>query len=370
MTRETKVGLLVGMGLILLVGIILTDLLELQSSSDILPLDGRNTNVQDQVREPALGPDPIVDQAPESNGHYHAGLTETWPPSDLSGPVSVIAVDQEAVDQESGSSDPSSSSGPIHGNPPLPSPSQTSSGTQSTGDPRPPLGGERVLLTGPDDRLRPLDTPRGSRRFHAVKGGESLWKIATIYYGDGRFFPLIKKANPGRIMSGNRIRTGVRLVIPPKPQSSPSSDRRPRPVPPRAQPPTTPAIDPPRTITVRSGDTLGELAARHLGATRYWGALLEANRNQLDDEFDLQPGMVLKLPGQRPAPSAPAQTSTMRTAIPPDARRYTVEEGDTLWRIASKRLGDGNRYYDIYEANRNRITDLDELTVGQTLVLP
>lgn len=48
----------------------------------------------------------------------------------------------------------------------------------------------------------------------------------------------------------------------------------------------------------------------------------------------------------------------------------TVEKRDTLWRIASDQLGNGNRYNDIFEANRNRIADIDELPVGQTLVLP
>ncbi len=47
---------------------------------------------------------------------------------------------------------------------------------------------------------------------------------------------------------------------------------------------------------------------------------------------------------------------------------YTVQSGDTLGRIARKFYGDASRYPLIVSANR--ITDPDELAVGQQLVIP
>jgi LysM repeat protein len=47
---------------------------------------------------------------------------------------------------------------------------------------------------------------------------------------------------------------------------------------------------------------------------------------------------------------------------------YTVKKGDTLGRIAKRFYGDASRYPLVVAANR--IADPDELTVGQTLVIP
>lgn len=46
---------------------------------------------------------------------------------------------------------------------------------------------------------------------------------------------------------------------------------------------------------------------------------------------------------------------------------YTVKKGDTLWSIAQKNLGSGNRYKDIMTANGLKN---DHLKIGQTIKLP
>jgi nucleoid-associated protein YgaU len=52
------------------------------------------------------------------------------------------------------------------------------------------------------------------------------------------------------------------------------------------------------------------------------------------------------------------------------ARTYTVKAGDTLSRIAKDALGDGNAYMRIFEANRDQLTDPDEIKPGQVLKIP
>ena len=47
---------------------------------------------------------------------------------------------------------------------------------------------------------------------------------------------------------------------------------------------------------------------------------------------------------------------------------YTVQPGDTLGKIARRFYGDASRYPLIVSANR--ISDPDELAVGQQLVIP
>ena len=49
---------------------------------------------------------------------------------------------------------------------------------------------------------------------------------------------------------------------------------------------------------------------------------------------------------------------------------YVIESGDTLWGIASKHLGDGNRYPEIFEANREVIQDPDLIFPGQKIRIP
>lgn len=49
---------------------------------------------------------------------------------------------------------------------------------------------------------------------------------------------------------------------------------------------------------------------------------------------------------------------------------YTIESGDTLWAIASKFLGNGSKYPEIFEANREVIEDPDKIFVGQKIRIP
>ncbi len=49
---------------------------------------------------------------------------------------------------------------------------------------------------------------------------------------------------------------------------------------------------------------------------------------------------------------------------------HTVVKGDTLWAIAKKTLGDGNRYMEIFEANKPMLSDPDRIYPGQVLRIP
>lgn len=55
----------------------------------------------------------------------------------------------------------------------------------------------------------------------------------------------------------------------------------------------------------------------------------------------------------------------------PVPKTYVVKSGDTLWKIAKKELGNGNKYSAIYEANKDIIgPDPNKIFPGQKLVLP
>jgi nucleoid-associated protein YgaU len=53
-----------------------------------------------------------------------------------------------------------------------------------------------------------------------------------------------------------------------------------------------------------------------------------------------------------------------------DATFYTVEKGDTLWKISSDHYGNGAKYEAIFEANRPMLTHPDKIYPGQVLRIP
>jgi nucleoid-associated protein YgaU len=64
--------------------------------------------------------------------------------------------------------------------------------------------------------------------------------------------------------------------------------------------------------------------------------------------------------------SAPAPAAAARSA----ATTYTVKAGDTLSKIAKEFLGDANAYREIFEANRDQLSDPDKIKPGQVLKIP
>ena len=55
---------------------------------------------------------------------------------------------------------------------------------------------------------------------------------------------------------------------------------------------------------------------------------------------------------------------------PVDVEYYTIKSGDTLWAIAKNFLGNGSKYPEIFEANREVIEDPDKIFVGQKIRIP
>ncbi len=60
--------------------------------------------------------------------------------------------------------------------------------------------------------------------------------------------------------------------------------------------------------------------------------------------------------------TSPAQTV--------EVQYYEIQEGDSLWKIAKAFYGDGNKYEQIFEANREVIQDPDKIFPGQKIRIP
>jgi nucleoid-associated protein YgaU len=51
-------------------------------------------------------------------------------------------------------------------------------------------------------------------QWHVVAKGETLWKLAERYYGDGKLYPKIFEANRDALKDPNAIGIGQKLRIP------------------------------------------------------------------------------------------------------------------------------------------------------------
>lgn len=110
-----------------------------------------------------------------------------------------------------------------------------------------------------------------------------------------------------------------------------------------------PQPQPGRTYTVQPGDSWYRIAAQQLGSESRVQELLAANGATVATV--IHPGQIIRLPGEGAA-----------------ARTYTVQPGDSWWRIAEQQLGSGSRMGELASANGMATTDT--IHPGQVIRLP
>ncbi len=220
----------------------------------------------------------------------------------------------------------------------------------------------------------PADEPENTPgRTYVVQRGDTPSDIAEKIYGSARHVSLILEANPG--INPNALRIGQELRIPelPDPSTATPAAAANRAVDLLSSDPQRPE----RMIyTVRSGDTLGGIAKKLYGKAALWRLIQEANPEA--DSGALQIGQKLVIPAPpRPAGDSSAETTEppviddpLDIGVDPGARRYTVQEGDSLWIIAEREYGDGALWRAIHLANKTRMKTPEDLRAGQTIILP
>jgi nucleoid-associated protein YgaU len=159
--------------------------------------------------------------------------------------------------------------------------------------------------------------------------------------------------------------------------------------------PTGAKPDLPKIYVIQDGDNLAKIAQKFYGETSgnktiNVTQIFEANREVLKSPDDIHVGQKLVIPqlknesksvfsgslfqrikstiGTKPSSiNAPTVLLTKLPAARP-SKQYVVCEGDNLWRIANKQLGDGERFREIIKLND--LEDEDCLTVGMRLKIP
>jgi LysM repeat protein len=91
--------------------------------------------------------------------------------------------------------------------------------------------------------------------------------------------------------------------------------------------------------------------------------------NALKTVGDWEKDVVADIKVQAAPQSAPT-TGSQGAAPASPTISYTVQSGDTLSALAKKFLGNANDYMDIFNANRDQLSDPDKIKPGQVLKIP
>lgn len=121
--------------------------------------------------------------------------------------------------------------------------------------------------------------------------------------------------------------------------------------------------DLPEKHVVLNGENLWTIAENYYGSGYNWVDLAEANN--LSDPDLLIAGQELVLTNV--PVRFPVITATS-TKSPIEGTEYTVEKGDSLWKIAVRAYGNGYRWNEI--ASANKLVNPDTIHSGNRLSLP
>lgn len=140
---------------------------------------------------------------------------------------------------------------------------------------------------------------------YTLKDGETLYKICQTKYGNGNLWKELADFNKAAISNPTKLRKGTTIRLPsasvlrgevtpvavanvlPAPQMLTMTN----PVQEQVQQPTTT-----REYVVQKGDTLGSISTRELGTAKKWESIYEANRDRLKSPTDLKIGKSLRIP--------------------------------------------------------------------------
>lgn len=176
-----------------------------------------------------------------------------------------------------------------------------------------PAGAALLSLDGLEDSYLP------DMKFYTWREGDSFRLVAHRYYGDFRKLTLLRKVNEGR----TEVKPGQKIFVP---------------------------------VFDIEGDA-GALAAT--------------------------PNVAADMVATNDAKPSAAKATTAKTATPKKAdakeepaksasgkRIHVVKEGESLWKIAKAELGNGGRWKEIYEANKDVLSSPEAVKKGQKLRIP
>lgn len=314
MTQESKLGLLIGVAMVLFVCIVVSDLMAVPTNSrpadlsgldpraDVLSPNGTAARVQNEateVQREALVQTPdafrrVDAERRATNALGAAGSGANIDPSGVG--AGVLSPPAERPYRE-----PAGYERP-----------QTSTSTNITTNAAVPNGS---IEAGNGAAVDPItrapvvtvEVPRAPQyETVRLRSGESLSHLAARHLGDPNRWREIVELNADVITNPDRVPAGTELKIP---NDAPNDTALPEPVPtrvipvtpqrrqPRQPSATTASTSALRAITVGSGETLSDIARREFNDAGRWRDIYAANRSAIgDDPNRLEAGTRLVIP--------------------------------------------------------------------------
>lgn len=356
MTRETKIGLLVGLAFIIVIGILLSDQLMRSTEPPAAPL----ASVADTLRKGTVTPAPA-----------RAPIAQVQTPQDVSPDTAVPTRDDITrrpppvtfVEVKPGAGQADGGAGSVVIGP-------GGRGARDAGPgqiPVAPVGGAGRAIgligaEGNNNGMTPIRTqsPDGT-------AGRSLADVAaaageTLLGADGqpiRATRPLQQPQPKQQGQGTQQQT-----------QNANAAGKPR-----------PASGGVKAYVAEPGDSLSKIAARQMGANTKANrdAIVRANPSLADDPGKIIIGVTYNIPAAGQSAAAPAAAPerverTERAAAPIKASGgefwYEVKPGDSLWKIAKGQLGDASTVHAIKELNKESVKNWDVLPAGTRIKLP
>ena len=122
------------------------------------------------------------------------------------------------------------------------------------------------------------------------------------------------------------------------------------------------------TYIVQQGDTYMTISDKFYGTSLLYSSLAQHNQRQ---GIGWQPavGVVIEVPTAEFLRTNYGGGSR-RLGVSQSGVRYTVQEGDTVFRLATDKLQDSTRWREIYALNADQIQDVRDLKPGMEILLP
>jgi nucleoid-associated protein YgaU len=141
-------------------------------------------------------------------------------------------------------------------------------------------------------RLEEKSLPRpaviAATRQIEVQAGQSWWKLAELYLGDGARWPELRKLNSSADGAPELLKRGSKVLVPETQQKADSGSH---------------------SVPLQKGDSLWSLAQEHLGRGSAWVCLAAANP-QITDYTHIAVGTPVRLPAANEVAACGNRTST------------------------------------------------------------
>ena len=338
MTRETKIGLLVGLAFIIVIGILLSDHMTSTTEPPKAPLSVAGSNLRDSVVTPAApnGVTPVAAAAaPQQTavaptqqvltGAELSAAQRTTPQTIQVGPAAQ-AQQSPVVVQQGPAQQPVQSPVQVTAAPPQ----QQNDSPVVVAPPvaQPPAShplqhlasrhGEELVPLGtqPGAHVRQQPVPMAPVREYKAQSGDSLSKMAARFLGSSNKAnrDAIIRMNPSLQQNPDKIVEGRTYVLPPAPTTDATT----------ASAPAAPSSAPVTPVASRTN----------------------------------------------PAPVETPRRAETSPAAGENFTWYTVKENESLWKIASEQLGSGNAWTQIRDLNQDVLRGEDQVRANTRIRLP